>query len=151
MICGFSYSDKSSQIRYYYEQNKTDCTTKIQPLAVFTKKSGPFINRHFIDEPPCAARPGHSLMRQSTRNKPIVYIPESINQTAYAGIDTPQDGESVLHGPEHANSRMLTQLSAWKNFSLFEPYEPAVVTYIDQPSPPSSIANLLAIAGTASS
>jgi hypothetical protein len=102
-------------------------------LAVFTKKSDPFIYRHSVGEPACAARPGHSLMRQSARNKPIVYMSERINQAADAGINAPQDGKSVFDGPEDANSRVLAQFCAWKNFSLPEPYEPAVVAYIDEP------------------
>jgi hypothetical protein len=76
-------------------------------LAIFTKEGGPFIYCYSVDKPPCATRSGHSVLWQITGDKSIVYMSERVNQAAYAGINAPQDGESVFDGPEDTNSCVL--------------------------------------------
>jgi hypothetical protein len=57
---------------YYYEQNKANCTTKIQPLAVFVKKCGSIIYRHSINEPAGYTLASHSFVRKAITSSGIV-------------------------------------------------------------------------------
>jgi len=92
---------------YYYERNKANYTTKIQPLAVFTKKGNPFIYRHFIGKPSSDTCACHSFGGQSAGDKAISYASEGVNQAAYTGIDASQDSEPVFDGSKGAHGRVL--------------------------------------------
>jgi len=117
--------------RYYYEHNKAEFTTKIQPLAVFAEKSRPFIYRYSVGEPPGHACPVHSPMGQAAGQKPILYTSEAVDQAAYAGVYASQDSDSVFDGPEDTDSCVLGKLCAGQDFSILKSNKPSIVTYID--------------------
>jgi hypothetical protein len=102
-------------------------------LAVFTKKCGSFVYRHFIDEPSSHALAADGLVGQSAGQRAIFYASECVDYAAYAGIDASDDAETVLDGPKDAYCHVLSKLGARQNFLALESYKPAIVTYVNEP------------------
>jgi hypothetical protein len=100
-------SDEFGHGYNYYEQNKAKSTTKIKPLAVFTKKRYSFIYRQFIHEPSIDTLAFDGFIGHIAGYIAVFYFSECIDYTAYAGINTSNDAQPVFDGPEDAYSHML--------------------------------------------
>jgi hypothetical protein len=87
---GPSFKEESLSNLRYYDYNYTQLTSKIQPLAVFTEKSGSCVDGHDIGEPAHNALAVKRLSRQIPRGIAVLNTAKRVNHTTDSRVDASQ-------------------------------------------------------------